>query len=274
MLGGAWERAVFFHAKVMPMRRLAIGVIGLLALSTAAYGQVTEANAPAMMEQSAKKQQVWSPKENSPGVSMMLVEVRRDTPRIWYELHTTGFPPSHKYTIVQWPVNWQQPRDGMKGVTLEASGRAICAGTPGTCSGGKPNSPIHLQFSPFKTEPIRLELVAEDDPTLRAFVNFVPISNRVTDRNCSLESAMQAPLSALVAVQGAGFKPNADLKFLGDSDGERYEGPVKADADGNLLFVIGPVVKGKDRGVMRLSVTSPECAPTVSFRRGKDSYER
>lgn len=256
------------------MRKLTIAAIGLLTLSTLVFCQVTEANAPEVMAQLAKKHQAWNPKLNSPGVSLTLVEVARDSPKIRYELHTTGFPPNRKYTIVQWPANRLQPQDGMKGVTLDATGRAICAGTPGTCSGGSPNSPIQLQFSPFKTEPIRIALVSNDDQHLRAVVNLVPISNRVTDKGCSLESVMLAPNSSLVALQGSGFRPNAALTMLSESEGERHDGPLNADADGNLYFAMGQGVKGKESGTTKLGVSSAECSLSLSIRWGKDSYER
>jgi len=48
---------------------------------------------------------------------------------------------------------------------------------------------------------------------------------------------------------------------------------VKADADGNLFFALGQGVKGKDSGATKLSVSSPDCAPALSIRWGKDSYE-
>lgn len=184
------------------MRSFAILGIGLFVLGVTTFCQVTEADAPAMMEQLAKKNQAWSPKLNSAGASITQVEVARDSPRIWYELHATGFPKDLKYTIVQWPANRLQPQDGMKGVTLDSFGRAICAGTAGTCRGGSPNSPIRMQFSPVKTEPIRIALVSDDEQHLRAVASFVPISNRVMDKGCSLESVMLAPNSALVAHPG------------------------------------------------------------------------
>lgn len=259
--------------KYGPMERPAIGVFALLTLATAAFCQISEADAPAMMAQLAKKNQAWNQKLNGPGLSLSLVEVARDSHRIRYELHTAGFPPNRKYTIVQWPANRLQPQDGMKGVTLDATGRAICAGTPGMCSGRSPNSPIQLQFSPFKTEPIRIALVSDDDQHLRAVVNFVPISNRVTDKGCSLESVMLAPNSSLVALQGSGFKPAAKLTLLSESEGERHDGPLNADADGNLYFAMGQGVKGKEQGTTKLTVSSSECSLSLTLRWGKDSYE-
>jgi hypothetical protein len=120
-----------------------------------------------------------------------------------------------------------------------------------------------------KSKPIRIALVSDDKERLRAALNFVPISNRVTDKGCSLESVMLAPNSSLVALQGAGYRPNATLTFLSESEGERHDGSLKVDADGNLYFAMGQGVKGKEKGVTKLSVSSPECSLSLSIKGGK-----
>ncbi len=153
----------------------------------------------------------------------------------------------------------------MAGVTLNDSGMAICAGIPGTCKGSAPNSPIDMQFSPVKSEPIRIALVSDDEKHLRAVINFVPIPNRVTDKNCSLEETMLAPNSALIALQGAGYEPNADIQFLSESDGEHHDGQIKSDSDGNFYFAMGLGVKGKEKGVTKVNVVSHGCSLSLAI---------
>ena len=246
----------------MPMRSAVIALSGLLALATVASSQISEADAPALMQDLAKRNQVWSPKLNSPGVSVRLREVERSSPKIWYEMEATGFPPGLKYTIVTWPDNQLKPQTGMTNLWLDTSGRVVC-----------PNGPIRLQFSPVKSEPVRLALVSDDDKHLRAVVNFVPIPNRAVDKSCSVEIVMLAPNSSLVAIDGTGFKPNASVTFLSESEGEHHDGQIKADADGNLYFAMGEGVKGKEKGTTKINVVSPECSVSLSSRWGKDSYE-
>ena len=200
--------------------------------------------------------------------------MRKSLPHlIYYRLTASGFPAGLKYTIVTWPANRLQPQTGMTGVTLDSSGQAICAGTPGTCKGDGPNSPIEMQFSPVKSEPIRIALVSDDDKHLRAVINFVLIPNRATDKSCSFEEVMLAPNSALVGLQGNGFEPNADVQFLSESEGEHHDGQIKADADGNFFFAMGPGVKGKDKGVAKVSVISRVCSLSLTVPWGKDSYQ-
>jgi hypothetical protein len=251
-----------------------LAVLVLLAMLATASAQVTEQNAPAVMAELARQDQAWNPKSNSPGVSIKVSEVRRsEAHQIYYQLTASGFPPNLKYTIATWPANRLKPQAGTTGVTLDASGLAVCAGTPGTCRGDGPNSPIQMQFSPVKSEPIRLSLVSDDEKHLRAFVSLVPIPNRATDKKCSLEEVMLAPLSSLVALQGIGFEPNENIQFLSESEGEHHDGQLKADADGNFFSAIGPGVKGKEKGTTRVSVISRGCSLSLSFPWGKDSYQ-
>lgn len=260
--------------KYFPMWRVFVLVAGVLATLSSNLAQVTEQNAPAMMAELARQNQAWNPKSNSPGVSIKVSEVERtQAHQIYYQLTASGFPSDLKYTIVTWPANRLKPQAGMTGVTLDASGLAVCAGIPGTCRGDGPNSPIHMQFSPVKSEPIRLSLVSDDEKHLRAFISLVPIPNRVTGKKCSLQEVMLAPNSSLIALQGDGYEPNSEIQFLSESEGEHHDGKVKADADGNIYFALGQGVKGKEKGITKVSVTSGGCSLSLNIPWGKDSYQ-
>ena len=264
-----------FVLKYPAMCRFLVLVAGLFTAISIARAQVTEQNAPAMMAEVARQNQAWNEKSNSPGVSIRMSEVGRSQTQhqIYYQLTASGFPPNLKYTIATWPANRLQPQAGMTGVTLDATGLAVCAGTPGTCKGDGPNSPIRMQFSPVKSEPIRLSLVSDDEKHLRAFIRLIPIPNRATDKRCSLEEVMLAPLSSLVGLQGSGYDANADIHFSSESEGEHHDGQLKSDADGNFYFALGLGVKGKEKGVAKVSVASPGCSPSLSIPWGKDSYQ-
>ncbi len=265
-----------FVLKYGAMTRILLLLLSAELLTTfpVAGAQVTEQNTQAVMAELAKQNQAWNQESNSSGVSLKLTEVGRSEPHlIYYELNASGFPPNLKYTIVTWPANRLTPQSGMTGVTLDGSGIAVCAGTPGTCKGSSSNSAIHMQFSPVKSEPIRLSLVSEDDKHLRAFISLVPIPNRATDKRCSLEEVMLAPLSSLVALQGSGYESNADIQFFSESEGERHDGQVKTDSSGNFYFAIGLGVKGKEKGIAKVNVVSHGCSLSLAIPWGKDSYQ-
>lgn len=241
----------------------------ILATCVAVQSQISQADAPAVMERQVKNYQAWTPKLNSPGVSIELRETERSSPRIKYLLYAKGFPPGHRYAVISQPANQLQPQTMITGVTLDASGLAICAGTPGTCSGNGPNDPISLVFTPVKSEPIRIALVSDDEQHIKALTRVIPIPNRTTDKNCALESVMLAPKAVLVALEGSGFKPNADVTFLSESEGEHHDGVQRADADGNLFIALGQGVKGKDGGTTKVSVVSADCSLSLNLRWGR-----
>ncbi|HEY6764080.1 MAG TPA: hypothetical protein VI386_04860 [Candidatus Sulfotelmatobacter sp.] len=130
-----------------------------------------------------------------------------------------------------------------------------------------------MQFSPVKSEPVRLSLVSDDEKHLRALISLVPIPNRVTDKKCSLEEVMLAPLSSLVALKGSGYEPNSEVQFFSESDGEHHDDQIKSDAEGNFYFAMGLGVKGKEKGIAKVSVTSHQCSPSLTIPWGKDSYQ-
>jgi hypothetical protein len=260
--------------KYFAMWRVFVLLGGVLTIPSSSFAQVTEQNAPAMMAESARQNHAWNPKLNSLGVSIKVSEVgRSQAHQIYYRLRGSGFPPNLKYTIVAWPANQIKPEAAMTGVTLDASGLAVCPGTPGTCEGDGANDPIRLAFSPVRSEPIRLSLVSDDEERLRAFISFVPIPNRVTDKKCSLEEVMLAPNSSLIALQGSGYEPNSDIQFLSESEGEHHDGKLKTDSDGNFYFALGQGVKGKEKGITKASVSSRGCSLSLNIPWGKDSYE-
>jgi hypothetical protein len=55
---------------------------------------------------------------------------------------------------------------------------------------------------------------------------------------------MLAPNSSLVALQGVGYEPNADIQFKSESEGEHHDGQLKADSEGNFFF-FGPRSEGE-----------------------------
>jgi hypothetical protein len=257
------------------MRRFAVvPLLGLLCLLHAAsWCQVSEADAPKVMGEIGRKHRLWDPSRNSPGVSISLKEVERSSTQIKYELQAFGFPPNSKFTIVQWPTNRIEPQTITNGVPLNAAGIAICMDTSGICGGSKPNDPIAFAVTPLKSEPVRIALFSEGEPQLKAFLSVQPMPNRTANGNCTLESVMLLPNSILVALQGSGFKPNADVTLLSESAGEHHDGTQKSDSEGKIFAVLAPGVKGKEKGTTRVSLISAECNLSLSFPWGEGSAE-
>jgi hypothetical protein len=100
-------------------------------------------------------------------------------------------------------------------------------------------------------------------------VNFVPISNRVSDKRCSLESVLLAPNASL---EGTGFKSNATLTMISESEGERHDGRLNADADGNPYFAMGQGKGQGERCDQADRLVGGVCS-SLAIKWGKDSYD-
>lgn len=157
----------------------------------------------------------------------------------------------------------------LTGVTLDASGLAICTGARGDCGSlDKPNDPIDLKVQPTAGEPFRVALISSTDPKLRAFVKIVPNPNQVVDKGCSLQSVLLLPGAAEVLVEGSGFAANTDLSIELNSLGERHKQKVKADAEGVYSTVLLPFAPGRTSGDTEVSMKSAACNPVLTFHWG------
>jgi hypothetical protein len=227
------------------------------------------------IEKLASLQKDFGRKMNSPGVELSLKEISRsrvqDRTLVTYGLYATGFPPNATLTLFQVQINGAIIKN-MEGVTLNAAGRAICAGREGTCSGNGPDDPIDLILYAATAEPKRFALISDDSTHLKGFVSVVPFPNVAVDNGCNLASIIGAQNGELTFVQGTGFEPNAALTMESQSYDEKHHDVSKTQADGSYFAAIAPSVLGKKSGVTVLEVKTSKCNPKLTFRWGENTY--
>ena len=213
--------------------------------------------------------EAWGPKASTLNASLVIMESARSGQTIKFRLVAGGVPRDGVYSLVAWPVTQKGPSEALRGVTLDASGLAICAGMPGTCGAAdKPNDPIDLSLRPIPGEPVRLGLVSADGAT-KLFAKLVPIPLRGEDGGCSVEAVLLTPGAELVLIAGSGFPSNSELTMDSDSDGERHSAAGKADADGRYVTAILPFKQGMASGTARVNLKAAKCSPSVSVRWGR-----
>ena len=181
---------------------------------------------------------------NSPGVELSMKEINRtraeDRTLVHYDLYAKGLPHKAVYTIYKVQINGSILKN-LDGVTLDEGGRAICAGTPGTCSGNGPNDPIDLMVYGGKGEPKRFALMSDDEAHLKGFVEVVPFPNDATDKGCTIESCgftkIDKELAALdtVAIGISTDKVEDQQKF---TEKEKLTTPLFADPEKNAAILI------------------------------------
>ena len=190
-------------------------------------------------------------------------------PVIKLRLIADGVPKNGVYSLVTWPVTQKGPSEVLKGVTLDSSGLAICAGKPGTCgTADNPNDPIDVTVQPIPGEPVRLGLISADGAT-KVFAKVVPNPLHGDDRGCGVDAVLLTPGAELVLIVGSGFPIDSDLTMDSASEGEHHGGKGKADAEGRYVSAIMPYVQGVAAGVTTVNLKAGKCGPSVKVPWGR-----
>jgi hypothetical protein len=215
--------------------------------------------------------EAWDSKASTPGTSLVIKESTRSGQIIKFRLIAGGVPKRGIYSLLAWPVTQKGPSEVLKGVKLDASGLAICAGTPGACgSVDKPDDPIDISVRPVPGEPVRFGLISEDGAT-KVFAKAVPVPLSGEDNGCRVEATLITPAAELVLIIGSGFASNSEVIMDSNSEGERHSAKGKTDADGRYISAIMPHKSGLARGVAKVSLKGAQCAPSVGVQWGRRS---
>lgn len=219
-----------------------------------------------MLNGLAEAHQLWGPQMNTALATISLQQVSKNGDQYTYHLFASGMAPGSKlYKVVAWPVNQPKPVEIVKGVALDPTGMAYCPGQLGTCGTvNLPNDPLNLTITLAPGRPVRVGLVAQDESE-RAFVNMIPLPIRAQDKGCTLEVTTLTPSAAIALVEGSGFGANAEIDMQVENGGERNGGKTRVDEQGKYSATLVPAKEGVRGGVMRVSVTSARCSPSIAF---------
>ncbi len=121
-------------------------------------------------------------------------------------------------------------------------------------------------------EPYRF-ILATPDGKLSVPGTVVPYPIQNQDRSCRVEARLALPEAIAVILYADGLAPNSDVAFNSLSEGESHDGDFHTDAHGHGAAITLPNVKGKNAGVVKVSVSTKECATSVEVPWGKGSYK-
>ncbi len=215
--------------------------------------------------QLAEAHEAWGPAISSTIASASLQEVARNGAIYTYHLYAAGLPRERLYNIVAWPVNQLQPLVVIKGVTLDASGRAVCSGRLGTCGSlNTPDDPVKLSSTIAPGRPVRVGIEAQDG-SASAYVKTVPTPIRGVDKKCTLEAVMLTPSGTAALIEVSGFTPNSEIDMQLLNGAQRDGGKTRVDEKGTYSATVMPVVEGVSEGTIKVNVMSAQCSPSLSF---------
>jgi hypothetical protein len=247
-------------------------LVALLLLSPVVFCRPQEnTTIETSVERLAEVQKNWGSKMNSPGAAITLKEIGRERMQqgtvVHYHLSASGMAGDQVYTLFTTSLGLSST-PALEGITFDRSGVAVCAGTPGTCTGEKPNDPIDLAVLAAKGEPKRFAVLSEDKES-KAFAYVVPFPILGKDRGCTAEAILLTAKAEAVLIRAAGFVPGTEVRFVGLSDHETQQDVSKAGDDGSFYHVALPFVKGKSHGKARITLQSSACSPSLLFEWGE-----
>ncbi|HUN86020.1 MAG TPA: hypothetical protein VMU48_16700 [Terracidiphilus sp.] len=131
---------------------------------------------------------------------------------------------------------------------------------------------VDFAIQAARGEPARF-ILATPDGKLAVPGTVVPYPIQSQDRSCRLEARLALPEAIAVMLYADGLAPNSDVAFHALSEGESHDGVFHADAHGHGAAITLPNVKGKDAGILKVSVSTNECSTSVEVPWGKGSYK-
>jgi hypothetical protein len=260
------------------MRIARTATVMAMLLSLAAWGQTDQQAQQAIgptVQAMAKGLLNWT-SAGTPGLSVEARELgRKPAPGgqiVSYALYTKGFPKGAHLDLLVMLITQRTPQISLQGVTLDASGRALCDGKPDDCGDTGPDPFLYMQVIGSPGEPVRYGLITPDGKQ-RALGVVVPVPLTGTDHGCTLELLRAMPNAELVVARASGFTPHEKLTVTSTSHGEHRGGAAQADAGGNWTSLFEPAQIGKT-GTLEVQVAGKSCNPQTSIQWGPGSYGR
>jgi hypothetical protein len=248
----------------------------------------------------ASLQAHWGPQMTTAGLSLTMSEVSRtktaEGTQIKYRLTGSGFSPTDKLMLVQWPLD-AQAKVLMGGIGFDAKGVAVCNDTPGadalataasnlstapapngagnaqnanpaftpppSCATTmKPEQPVEIDTTAAAGEAIRVALVTADRKRA-AETSAIPFPVANQDKGCKLQVILSVKDAGLVLVEGTGLPANISLKLVASTGSSSHELHARSGADGRILIPLLTGEQGKPSGQTTVKFAGLNREPTL-----------
>lgn len=250
-------------------------LVALLFL-TAPLALSTQQPVPAAGSDSAARRCFWRPRCSTPGLTLALQEIKRETTAgrtsVEYRLLPAGFPRDRIFTVWAWPVG-SKPVALVTGFSPDSTGALVCGDSTTLrasarakvewCAGFPLASVTWAARGYMLGERYRLALVATDE-TVRAYGEAYPFPLESTAAGCRLSLELIHPHAFWV--WGAGFEPGGMVRIVSRSGDEVVSDSVQVLPDSTLpLRLILPAVKGKRGGKATYRVEGSGCRVEITY---------
>jgi hypothetical protein len=238
----------------------------LLCATLPSFGQQKPAPPKQLTEQDVVRlHTTWGARMNHPGSTLTLKEAARKGNTFSIQFVATGLPRDRRYNLISFPTSRADSIILVRGIWLDASGRAMCAEAQGKCEGSKQKSaPLTMKVSPAPGEPMRVALAATDDSSIAAFANQALIPLVAGDRGCRLEAVVVDPRNAMMHLIATGLPPNGSFTLTSESGGKATVMNLTADRTGRYSTGILPTRPATTSGLIQLKLLASTCRPVLT----------
>ena len=239
----------------------------------------------------------WGPQMSTAGLSLAMTEVNRtktaEGTQLTYQLKGTGFAPTDKAMLVQWPLDGPA-KVVMGGIGFDSKGTAVCDDTAGTDAladaasklnaAPAPNTsqnaqpaftpppsctttmkaaePVEIRTMAAQGEAIRVALVTPDRKRA-AETSAIPFPLENADKGCKLQVILSVKDAGLVLLDGGGFPANTPLKLAASTGSSTRELHPRSNAEGRIMVPLITGEQGKNSGTTTVKFEGINQAPTL-----------
>ncbi len=189
-----------------------------------------------------------------------------------YRAYVFGAPESKRYTLTAWTIG-SEPHVVFREVYVNAKG-LLMVHRPNPAQENSDfvgDDELHLVVQAARAEPVRYALTSADKELL-VHGTVVPFPVEKTDGGCRLEVRLALPDATAVLLYADGLPANTVIPFQMHSAGEPETGKFNANAQGHAVMTEYPAVKGKDYGLLRVTLATTECSAEIEIPWGSGSY--
>ncbi len=130
---------------------------------------------------------------------------------------------------------------------------------------------LDLALQAARGEPIRVVLATADGKFMVPGT-VVPFPIVSVDKGCRLEIRLASPDAEAILIYADGLPPNTQVPFESNSAGDVGQNNFTVNANGHAAAADLPYVDGKDKGIVKETLTTKECSASVEIPWGKGSY--
>jgi hypothetical protein len=260
----------------------ALPCLCLASLAPASYAQLSTQAIPFESQDLYQRQITWDenqPSEKNPNGLFFQFSKTDETISsgkrvVQYRAYVFGAPEGRRYTLTVWRLG-SDPHILSSGVYVNAKGLLMAhAPTPKQeNSDFVGDDEFHIAVQAAQAEPVRYSL-ASSDKTLLVYGTVVPFPREEIDNGCRLEVRLAMFDASVILLYADGLPANTVIPYQLLYAGKSETGKFSVNAQGHAAAAGMLSTSGKERGTLKVTVSTTECSVSADLPWGAGSYKQ